>query len=297
MKRMTQLAVMVLATWLGALTGEPVLAFLAEFGEPVKKDVPYVPTPEETVADMLRLAQVDSMDVVYDLGSGDGRIVIVAAKQYGARGVGIDIDPQRIRESNENALEAGVADRVQFIQGNLYQADLSGATVVTMYLLPRVNLELRPRLLSMLRPGTPVVSHAFDMGDWQPDQTSTTSGRTVYLWIIPANVNGTWSCNLQGSAGEGAGSPPCSLDFTQSYQRVSGTANIAGEQVPIEDGYLRGDQLMFSIIRAQGGKRIRNHFSARVEGDSIQGNMQREGESHQVAWSAQRQAQVSGLAQ
>ncbi|MDQ3803960.1 MAG: class I SAM-dependent methyltransferase [Acidobacteriota bacterium] len=154
--------------------------------EPVKKDVPYVPTPQAVVDEMLKLAEVGKSDVVYDLGCGDGRIVITAAKQYGARGVGIDIDPERIRESNENARKAGVADRVKFIQQDLFEADFKEATVVTLYLLPTINLKLRPKLWSDLKPGTRVVSHAFDMGDWKPDKTSEADGRPVYFWVIPA---------------------------------------------------------------------------------------------------------------
>jgi SAM-dependent methyltransferase len=152
----------------------------------VRRDVPYVPTPEPVVAEMLKLAAVTKEDVVYDLGCGDGRIVITAAQKYGARGVGVDIDPQRIKESNENAQKAGVTDRVKFLQQDLFTVDLKDATVVTLYLLPEVNLRLRPRLLAELRPGTRVVSHAFDMGDWKPEKTVKVDGRTVYFWTIPA---------------------------------------------------------------------------------------------------------------
>jgi SAM-dependent methyltransferase len=155
---------------------------------PVKKDVPYVPTPQAVVDEMLKLAEVGKSDVVYDLGCGDGRIVITAAKQYGARGVGIDIDPERIKESNANAQKAGVADRVKFIQQDLFEADFKEATVVTLYLLPTINLKLRPKLWSDLKPGTRVVSHAFDMGDWKPDKTSEADGRPVYFWVIPAKA-------------------------------------------------------------------------------------------------------------
>lgn len=154
----------------------------------VKRDVPYVPTPEAVVRRMLELGQVGSDDVIYDLGSGDGRIVITAAQQYGARGVGIDIDPQRIQEANANAQKAGVTDRVKFRQQDLLQADFSEATVVTLYLLPEVNLRLRPQLLNQLRPGTRIVSHAFDMGDWKPEQVVEVDGRTIYVWTVPEKV-------------------------------------------------------------------------------------------------------------
>lgn len=149
------------------------------------QDVIYVPTREPVVAAMLEMANVTSDDIVYDLGSGDGRIVIAAAQKYGARGVGIDIDPERIEESNENAEKAGVTDQVEFIEADLFESDFSEATVVTLYLLNSLNARLRPTLLEQLEPGTRVVSHAFDMGDWEPEEVRTVDGATVYLWIVP----------------------------------------------------------------------------------------------------------------
>jgi SAM-dependent methyltransferase len=148
-------------------------------------DVPYVPTTREVVEQMLRMAKVGKSDLVYDLGCGDGRIVIAAAKEYGARGVGVDIDPQRIREARENAKSEGVNDKVTFKQGDLFTTDIAKATVVTLYLLPSVNLKLRPKLLSELKPGTRIVSHNYDMGDWKPEQTVTVGSHTVYLWTVP----------------------------------------------------------------------------------------------------------------
>lgn len=155
----------------------------------VKKDVPYVSTPQNVVDEMLKLANVTKDDVVYDLGCGDGRVVITAVKKFGARrGFGVDIDPQRIAESNANAKAAGVTDRVKFVVQDLFQTDLKDATVVTLYLLPEVNLRLRPKLFSELRPGTRVVSHSFDMGDWTPQKTVTVQpgGQRLMLWTIPA---------------------------------------------------------------------------------------------------------------
>lgn len=151
-------------------------------------DVPYVPTPQPVVDAMLEVAKVGKNDVLYDLGSGNGIIVNTAAQKFGTRGVGIDINPERIQEANENAQKAGVTDRVKFIQQDLFKADFSEATVVTLYLLPEVNLKLRPQLLSQLKPGTRIVSHAFDMGDWKPDQTLNVDGKTVYYWVVPENV-------------------------------------------------------------------------------------------------------------
>jgi len=152
-------------------------------------DVPYVPTPDNVVAKMLEMANVKRNDIVYDLGSGDGRIVITAAKKYGSRGVGYDLDPKRIEEANENARTAGVTDRVRFVQQDLFEADLSQATVVTLYLLPKVNLKLRPKLLKELKPGTRIVSHNYGLGDWDPIKTETLKSPTgehhVFYWVVP----------------------------------------------------------------------------------------------------------------
>jgi SAM-dependent methyltransferase len=148
-------------------------------------DVPFVPTPDDVVSGMLRLANVKRNDVVYDLGSGDGRIVIAAAKRYGARGVGIDIDPERVAEASRNARAAKVADRVRFLNQDLFESDLSEATVVTLYLLPRLNLKLRPKLLAELKPGTRIVSHGFDMGEWKPERTVMVGDTAIHLWRIP----------------------------------------------------------------------------------------------------------------
>jgi precorrin-6B methylase 2 len=159
--------------------------FAQDAAETPRLDVPYVPTPQEVVDRMLDLAKVGKDDVLYDLGCGDGRIVITAAKVRGARATGIDINPVRIAEANANAKKAGVQDRVTFKLGNLFEADVSPATVVTLYLLPSVNIKLRPHLWQQLKPGTRVVSHAFNMGpEWPPDQTVEVDGRTIYFWTI-----------------------------------------------------------------------------------------------------------------
>ena len=155
-------------------------------GQSRQPDVIFVPTPQEVVEDMLRLADVKKGDVLYDLGSGDGRIAVTAAKKYGIRATGIDIDPERIKEANENAKKAGVTKLVEFRQEDLFKARFKDATVVTLYLLPDLNVKLRPRLLAELKPGTRIVSHQFDMGDWAPDKKLESNGRTVYFWTIPA---------------------------------------------------------------------------------------------------------------
>ena len=154
-------------------------------------DVVYVPTPQEVVDAMLELAQVKSTDVIYDLGSGDGRIPITAAQKYGARGVGIDINPERTKEANDNLKKANVGDKVKFLTADLFETNISEATVITLYLLPTLNEKLRPKLFRELKPGTRVVSHAFSMGDaWPPEKTLNVNGRTVYFWTIPANASG-----------------------------------------------------------------------------------------------------------
>ncbi len=173
--------------WLLALFGSYALA--QAVATPPRLDVPYVPTPQPVVDKMLELARVGKNDVVYDLGCGDGRVVITAASKYGARGVGIDINPQRIAEANANLKTAGVADKVKFMVGDLFAADVSDATVVTLYLLPSVNRTLRPRLWKQLKVGARVVSHDFDMGpEWPPEKIEKVEGKTVYYWTItPAN--------------------------------------------------------------------------------------------------------------
>jgi SAM-dependent methyltransferase len=158
--------------------------------KPLEKEpeVPYVPTHELVVAEMLKVAKVGKNDVLYDLGSGDGRIPITAAKKFGTRGVGVDIDPARVTEARANAVKAGVADKVKFMQQDLFETDIKEATVVTLYLLPDVNLRLRPKLLSDLKPGTRIVSHNYDMGDWKPLRTITVKvpeEHTIYYWVVP----------------------------------------------------------------------------------------------------------------
>src|SRR5215208_2776269 len=160
---------------------------------PERRDVPYLPTDEPVVASMLRLGNVTADDVLYDLGCGDGRIVIAAAKK-GARAVGVDVDLQRIHECLENANKAGVRHRAKFLRESFFDVDLRAATVVTLYLLPAINARLRPKLLWELKPGTRVVSNYFDMGDWKPDATLSVHHRVLYLWIIPGWVSGVWSC-------------------------------------------------------------------------------------------------------
>lgn len=202
------------------------------------KDVVWVPTPQELVNKMLNIAKVTSDDYVIDLGSGDGRTVITAAK-IGAKATGIEYNPDMVALSKENAKKEGVGDKAEFIQADLYETDFSKATVITMFLLPEINLKLRPRLLD-LKPGTRIVSNTFTMGEWEADQEVTTeenwnSWNTAYLWIIPAKVGGKWKL------GNGE------LDFTQEYQFLRGTLNSEGKSLSVTDGRLDGNSITFTI--------------------------------------------------
>jgi predicted O-methyltransferase YrrM len=246
--------------------------------EEVRKDVPYVPTSPETVAEMLRMAQVASDDLVYDLGSGDGRIVIAAAKEHGARGVGIDIDPVRIREANENARAAGVTDRVTFVEGNLFDADLRDATAVTLYLLPDVNLKLRPKLLAELRPGTPVVSHDFSMGEWQPDERKEIGGDVLMLWIVPARVDGTWTWT-DGRKRERT------LEVTQQFQKFGGSATGGTEPMIVRSATLNGDAISFELASEKHPRSV-ERYRGTVAVDMIIGTVERDGRS--APWTARR---------
>ncbi len=205
-------------------------------------DVPYVPTDEKIVHAMLDLAEVTSQDTLYDLGCGDGRIVVAAALERNTRGVGIDMDPMRITEAIEYAGHAGVEYLVNFFEGDLLEADFSQATVVTLYLLDLVNVQLRPRLLDELRPGTRIVSHAFDMGDWKPDQRQSCGSINIYKWIVPAKVAGTWQ--WQTSSGE-----TYRVELKQKYQQLSGKAWIDGEEAQLKNALIKGDLLELVISK------------------------------------------------
>ena len=248
-------------------------------------DVHFVPTDTTKVREMLTAAKVGSKDLVYDLGCGDGRIVISAVKQYGARGVCVDIDPVRIKESKSNADTAGVTSRIEFIEGDLFEQDLSKATVVTLYLLPSLNERLRPKLFKELRPGTRIVSNAFDMGDWKADRTlniKNFSGMQsyAYLWILPADVSGEWRLEPEGGSGK-----EYTLDLKQKYQEVSGTAASGGKATPLSNLSVKGDQLSFVLgDGAGGGERV--EFTGQVNGDRASGTAK--GTDGSWSWSAVR---------
>jgi SAM-dependent methyltransferase len=219
-------------------------------------DVPYVPTPRRVVAAMLDLAELGPSDYLFDLGSGDGRIAIMAA-QRGARALGVDIDPNRIAESNVAAQLAGVEARARFRRQDLFDTPLREATVVTMYLLPGINMRLRPRLLTELRPGTRLVTHAFTLGDWRPDAQREVDAANIYLWIVPAPVEGQWTIADPGGT--------MSLTLDQRFQEVSGTLRAGGRDFALRDVTLRGTRLAFSVD-LPGGART---FTGLAEGDAI----------------------------
>ncbi|MBD1879706.1 class I SAM-dependent methyltransferase [Trichocoleus sp. DQ-A2] len=236
-------------------------------------DVPYVPTPNEVVTAMLKMASVTQDDVVYDLGSGDGRLVIAAAKEFGAKGVGFEINPRLIQESNEKARLASVSDRVKFVEQDLFQTDLSEATVVTLYLLPKVNVQLRPKLLRELKPGTPVVSHQFDMKEWKPDRTEVlrvgSRIHRVFYWVIPAQVTGTWQWNMQSVGSKN----PYTLQLRQQFQEVTGTVRMSNEEMPITEAKLTGDQLSFKVTQPKQGKLVTMQFNGRISDNTIIGSV------------------------
>lgn len=250
------------------LAGALILPAAAQEDERPGLDVIYVPTPHQVVKRMLELAKVGPNDIHYDLGSGDGRIVIAAVKDFKAKkGVGIDLDPQRIKEANENLAKAGVGDRVTFLRKNIFETDFSEANVVSLYLLSTLNLKLRPTILDM-KPGTRIVTQSFSMADWDPDHKESVAfddngykgTRTVYLFIVPAKVEGKWSLE--------DGARKIELDLKQSFQRLNGNATIGGKTAAIKDGKLDGANIVFTL--EIDGKAVK--FEGKVDGNTITGN-------------------------
>jgi len=240
--------------------------------ESLKLDVPFEPSSTEIVEEMLQMAGVNGKDLVYDLGCGDGRVVITAAKKTGARGVGVDLDPQRIRESVENARKAGVDGRVKFFQQDLFQTDIRKATVVMLYLWPEVNLRLRSKLLRELKPGTRVVSHSHDMGTWEADQSITaTNGHKVYFWVVPAKVSGTWEWEKRGPKDR----ERWLLRLQQSFQKVSGTLLAGVEEMPLKELELKGSWLRFAVEREMKGQIHNVHFEGRLKDHLLEGTMEK----------------------
>lgn len=240
------------------------------------KDVIWVPTPQALVEKMLDMAKLTAKDIHYDLGSGDGRTVIAAAKR-GAQAVGVEYNPDMVALSERAAAKQGVADKAKFIHGDIFQTDFSKATVLTLYLLPSLNLKLRPTILNM-KPGTRVVSHAFTMADWQPDQIESIEGRTAYLWIVPAKVEGTWRWG---------GAQNNELVLQQHFQHVEGLARVNGALAQFRNAKLNGDRIIFSVIEFANGGAARRDYTGRVNGDVIEGVVKRS-EGGEEKWTATR---------
>lgn len=252
-------AVFLLATMLA-------LALPAGAAEPAKESyipTPYVPSTTIAVDEMLRVADVRAEDLVVDLGSGDGRIVIAAARDYGARGLGIEIDPALVKESAENARRAGVAERVAFREGDVLKADFSAASVVTMYLLPQLVEQVKPRLLA-LKPGTRIVAHDFGFKDWLPDRTVNIS-KNYYLYVVPARAAGKWRLEAQLPAG----ARDYDFELEQTYQRIRGGARVPGGYLPAFEARLSGDRIAFVLVDNDTS----HHFEGRINGAEITGTV------------------------
>jgi hypothetical protein len=256
-------------------------------------DTPYVPTPQVVVDRMLDMARLKAGETVIDLGSGDGRIMIEAASKYGARGFGVEIDPLLVKRSNEAAVKAGVADRVKFLQQDLFKTDFHEANVLTLYLLPDVNLALRPKILAELKPGARVVSHDYGMGEWRPDAEETIPApdkkvgarkeSQVFLWTVPAKVDGEWIFELSS----GVKSRRTRMVLKQKFQVVSGSVELTGQGiVRLSEGRLSGDELRLTLPRGAV-----DHgpveMVGRVTGDTLAGTLRKNGREL-ATWSARR---------
>jgi hypothetical protein len=228
------------------------------------KDVIWVPTPDTLVERMLRMAQVTPSDYLIDLGSGDGKIVITAARDFKVRGHGIEYNPDMVDLSRCLAREARVTDMVRFDRGDIFQSDFTRASVITMYLLPGLNMRLRPILFQKMKPGTRIVSHQFTMGDWQADETTHIDGKTVYYWMLPANAGGTWKLAWRTERGEGGGE----LNIDQMFQKIEGKVRFATLEASLREPRLRGDHISFELMDDRGVLRA---FSGRIAGDRIEG--------------------------
>ena len=231
------------------------------------KDVVWVPTPDELVAKMLTMAKVTAKDYVVDLGAGDGKIAIAAGRDFGATAVGIEYNPDMAKLAQCMVQVEGVGNKVKIIQGDIFKEDFSKATVVTMYLLPELNLCVRHRLLAM-KPGTRLTSHQFTMGEWQADENAEVEFRSAYLWIVPARVGGNWSFR------DASGSMAFNVSLDQSFQKIGGEVTIGGKKQPLVGASLQGENIRFSFNDARD---VTRHFSGAVRGTSISGKLRASG--------------------
>jgi len=253
-----------------ALAGLLSLLVVSGFAQKRLPDVHFEVTPQRIVEEMLQMAEVTKDDIVYDLGCGDGRFVITAAKKYGARGIGIDIDPERIKESYQNARLAGVNDRVKFKEGDLFETNIREATLVALYLLPDLNLELRPRLFRELKPGSRVVSYKFDMHDWPPDKMARLGSSTYYLWIIPTEVSGKWRWSLPSAQGK----DQFSMNLVQKFQEIEGMIKTPFQEISPLEAYLQGNQIGFLLRHRTPEQTVEMRYGGRVNGNIIHGTVE-----------------------
>ena len=242
------------------------------------KDVIWVPTPDEVVDRMLTMAQTGPAEIHFDLGAGDGKIAIAAAKKFGARATGIEYNPEMAKHANANAQAAGVhgvgPGKAIIRQGDIFATDFSSATVITLYLLPALNMKLRPQILSM-RPGTRVVSHSFTMEDWEADEVSSMDGRRAYFWMVPANVIGAWAFEANGQKSE--------MTLEQTFQKISGYVGVGGTtQAGLREPRLRGADISFAYIDQKG---MRRDFTGKVNGRQMEGTF-RDAKGAEGKWSA-----------
>ncbi len=237
------------------------------------KDVIWVPTPDDVVDRMLTMAQVTPGDFVMDLGSGDGKIAIAAARKFGARSLGIEYNPDMVKLAQDNAQTAGVAEKASFRRADIFATDFSQATVITLYLLPALNMKLRPQILSM-RPGTRVASHSFNMEDWEADEISTLDGRRAYFWIVPANVMGTWNLELNHQRME--------MTLEQTFQKIGGSVSLGHAQGGLREARLRGANIAFAYVDSAG---VRRDFTGRVSGSRMEGSF-RDEKGQEGRWTA-----------
>jgi len=243
------------------------------------KDVVWVPTPDEVVDRMLTMAQTKPDDYVIDLGAGDGKIAIAAAKKFGAKSMGVEYNPDMVAFAQKNAQAAGVTGKAQIVHGDIFATDFTQATVLTMYLLPSLNMRLRPQILAM-RPGTRVVTHAFNMEDWEPDESSDVDGRRVYFWVVPANVSGRWTLETSGAGS----SEKVSVNFEQKFQRIEGVAYLGPVIAGLREPRLSGFRISFAYV---DGKGVRREFGGRVTGAAMEGSFRTDG-GQEGRWSAAR---------
>lgn len=280
-------AILIVSSLAGFVQASHSFSLILENTVPERLDVPYVPTPDEIVSEMIRMADIGKNDVVYDLGCGDGRIVITACKKTGARGVGVDIDPERIAESRSNAKTANVEDKVTFLQQDLFKVDFSEATVLALYLLPDINVKLRPRILNELQPGARIISHNYSMGDWLPDTARHLDARhSIYFWVVPANVGGTWNLVMQ----EKNGPIRRILRLEQGYQIVSGDISTESGRSLISNVRLNGNDMRFAIDRKTARGTIPVIFTGKAKGNILEGSFESpEDPKLKGAWRARRE--------